>query len=269
MKLGIGSYAYAWSIGAPSYPPPRQPLDALGLVQRAAACGVHLVQIADNLPLDALTETGFAELLRMAGALDVGIEVGTRGIQPDHMLRYLEIARLCQSSILRVVVDTAAHHPEPQEVIALLRTVLPAFESAGITIAIENHDRFKVQMLVDIIHALDSRFIGICLDTVNSFGALEDPARVVEALSPYVVNLHIKDFGVRRVSHNMGFVVEGTPAGQGLLDIPRLLEQLSARDFNAILELWPPPEEDVEATAAKEQEWVQTSIAHLRQYILD
>jgi sugar phosphate isomerase/epimerase len=269
MKLGIGSYAYAWSIGAPGYPPPRQPLDALGLVQRAAACGVHLVQIADNLPLDALSETALAALLRAAATHTVAIEVGTRGIQPNHLLRYLEIARLCQSPILRVVVDTAAHHPEPQEVVALLRTVLPAFEQAGVTIAIENHDRFKVQTLVDIIRAFDSRFVGICLDTVNSFGALEDPERVVEVLSPYVMNLHIKDFRVRRVSHNMGFVVEGTPAGQGMLDILRLLEQLNARDFNAILELWPPPEADVEATAAKEQEWVQTSVAHLRQYIPD
>jgi sugar phosphate isomerase/epimerase len=168
-----------------------------------------------------------------------------------------------------VVVDTTAHHPHPQEVVALLRMMLPAFEQAGVTIAIENHDRFKVQTLVDIVRALNSRFVGICLDTVNSFGALEDPVRVVEALSPYVVNLHIKDFRVRRANHNMGFVVEGTPAGQGMLDLPRLLEQLRPRDFNAILELWPPPEVDTDATAAKEEVWVQSSVKHLRQYIAD
>jgi sugar phosphate isomerase/epimerase len=269
MKLGIGSYAYAWSIGVPSYPAPHQPLNAVGLVQRAAACGVHLVQIADNLPLDALSEADIAHVLRAAAELGVAIEVGTRGIQPDHLRRYLEIARLCQSSILRVVVDTTAHHPHPQEVVALLRMMLPAFEQAGVTIAIENHDRFKVQTLVDIVRALNSRFVGICLDTVNSFGALEDPVRVVEALSPYVVNLHIKDFRVRRANHNMGFVVEGTPAGQGMLDLPRLLEQLRPRDFNAILELWPPPEVDTDATAAKEEVWVQSSVKHLRQYIAD
>lgn len=267
MKLGIGSYAYAWSIGVPGYTRPRQPMDTLGLVRRAAELGVHLVQIADNLPLDALTFEALKKLVDQARRLDVAIEVGTRGIQPEHLRRYLEIARRCGSPILRVVVDTRDHHPEPSEVIDLLRPLLSDFEQAGVTLAIENHDRFKVRSLVDIICSLNSPYLGICLDTVNSFGALEDPHRVVTELGPHVVNLHVKDFRVRRVDHNMGFVVEGTPAGQGMLNVPELLAQLRGRSFNAILELWPAPEVDADATAAKEDAWVVESIRYLRQHI--
>ncbi len=269
MKLGIGSYAYAWSIGVPGYPPPSQPLNALGLVRRAAERGVHLVQIADNLPLDALSSADLMALVNEAQRLGVAIEVGTRGIQPNHLRRYLEIAQRCGSSILRVVVDTRDHHPEPAEVIAVLRRMLPEFKRAKVTLAIENHDRFKVRTLVDIIYSLDSPYVGICLDTVNSFGALEDPRRVVAELGPHVVNLHIKDFRVRRLDHNMGFMVEGTPAGQGMLDLPELLHQLQGRSFNAILELWPAPEADADATAAKEDAWVVASLPVLRQYIPD
>jgi 3-oxoisoapionate decarboxylase len=253
MKLGIGSYAYAWSIGVPGYPAPSQPMDAIGLVQRAAAYGVHLVQIADNLPLDALSEPALEALIAEAARLGVRIEVGTRGIQTDHLLR--------------VVVDSRDHHPEPTEVVKRLHRLLPAFESAGVKLAIENHDRFKVRQLVEILYALDSTAVGICLDTVNSFGALEDPARVIAELGPHVVNLHIKDFRVRRIDHNMGFLVEGTPAGQGMLDVPALLERLRGRSFNAILELWPAPDANADATAAKEDAWVRESIPYLRQYI--
>jgi sugar phosphate isomerase/epimerase len=267
MKLGIGSYAYAWSIGVPGYPKPHPPMDAAALVQRAADYGVHLVQIADNLPLDALSEASLEALIASADRLGVSIEVGTRGIHPDHLRRYLEIARLCRSPILRVVVDTAAHHPTPQQVVELLRTALPDFEDAGVTIAVENHDRFQAQTLVDIVQGVNSPYVGICLDTVNSFGALEDLTRVVDMLGRFVVNLHIKDFRVQRLDHNMGFVVEGTPAGQGMLDIPHLLERLHGRDFNAVLEVWTPPETDIEATAAKEDSWVQSSLAYLRSCI--
>ena len=49
---------------------------------------------------------------------------------------------------------------------------------------------------------------------------------VTRALAPHTLNLHLKDFTVRRVSHMMGFVVEGTPAGQGMLDVPWLLRHM-------------------------------------------
>ena len=78
-------------------------------------------------------------------------------------------------------------------------------------------------LLADIVTSIDSPNVGICLDTVNSFGSLEGPAVVVEALGPYVVNLHVKDFSIRRHDHNMGFTLTGTPAGQGQLDLPWLL----------------------------------------------
>jgi sugar phosphate isomerase/epimerase len=86
-----------------------------------------------------------------------------------------------------------------------------------------------------------------------------------------VVNLHVKEFVVRRASHNMGFTVEGAPAGQGMLDVPWLLGRLRelGKDPNAILEQWTPPEADLAATIAKEDAWAVESIAYLRRLIPD
>jgi 3-oxoisoapionate decarboxylase len=135
-----------------------------------------------------------------------------------------------------------------------------------VTLAIENHDRFPSAMLAEMVRAAASQRVGICLDTVNSFGALEGPAVVVEALGALTVNLHLKDFAIRRAGHKMGFAIEGTPAGEGRLDVPWLLGRLRAlgRAPNAILELWVPPEDDVERTVAKELEWARRSVAYLR-----
>ncbi len=69
----------------------------------------------------------------------------------------------------------------------------------------------------------------------------------------------------------MGFVVQGTPAGEGMLNIPSLLARLkqNGREFNAILELWHPPENDIVATVDQEAQWAAQSVSWLRQHIKD
>ena len=267
-KLGISTYAFAWSIGVTGYPL-EKPMDSLMLIRRANELGVHLVQIADNLPLDRLSAAEFDMLIHETQRLGIAIEVGTRGIAHDHLRTYLQIALRFQSPILRVVIDTKDHRPSPEEVVKSLKVIMPEFEQAGITLAIENHDRFQVRTLAQIIESINSSFVGICLDTVNSLGALETPDVVVDTLGRYVVNLHIKDFLIRRTDHNLGFVVEGTPAGWGMLNIPDVLKRLNdlGRDFNAILELWPSPESSIQATIDKESAWVSQSISYLRTLI--
>ncbi|MBK9123498.1 MAG: sugar phosphate isomerase/epimerase [Chloroflexi bacterium] len=270
-KLGLGSYGVAWGIGVHGYAQPENPITPMGLLEFARSLGLQLVQYADNLPLDALDPQARKALCDRASASGISIEVGTRGIATDHLRTYMEIAHYFGSPILRVVVDTAAHHPDPAEVIDLVGAVLPDLHSAGITLAIENHDRFKATALADIMRTLDDPHVGICLDTVNSFGALEGPDVVVAALGPFVVNLHLKEFVVRRAPHNMGFEVTGAPAGQGMLDIPRLLNSLRAfgRSFNAVIETWLPPQATMQATIDTERDWVSQSVGYLRALITD
>lgn len=267
MKLGLGSYAYFWSGGVPGWPQPARPMGALGLVERAAELGLKLVQIADNMPLDALAEDERAALRERARELGVEIEVGARGIADGNLERQIELCRYFGARMLRVVVDTVSHHPSADEVVSIVRGVAPELKRAGITLGIENHDRFDARTFGRIVREVGSDAVGICLDTVNSFGALQGPEVVVDTLAPMVVNLHLKDFSMRRASHMMGFVIEGAVACEGRLDVPWLLGRL--KDVNAILELWPPPEERIEDTVAKEDEWVVRSVRNLREFIPD
>ncbi|MGI8603960.1 MAG: sugar phosphate isomerase/epimerase family protein [Verrucomicrobiales bacterium] len=205
----------------------------------------------------------------LAAACTAGfeIELGTRGI--DSLPAALTRARACRSRVVRLVIDVAHDQPTVNETITRLRAPVTALAESGIRLAIENHDREPAAALVEIVETLGSDAVGVTLDTVNSFGALETPQAVITTLAPYVFSLHVKDFTVRRVASQLGFVIEGCAVGDGRLDVPWLLEQIRAagRNPNAIIELWTPPATTLEETIALEAEWAERSVAYLRRLL--
>jgi len=268
MRLGIGSYTYTWAIGVPGSTP-ADPLSVGQLLERASSLGVRVVQVCDNLPLTSLPPDELDAVERHARERQLALEVGMRGLEPANVLRHLELARRFGGNFLRLVVDSPGDEPAPEEAVARLKPLADRFRAADVRLAIENHDRFPTRVLAQMIEALGVDWAGICLDTVNSLGALEGPEVVVQTLAQYTLNLHIKDFTIRRVSSQMGFVVEGCPAGEGRLDLPWLLQQLggSERNLSAIVELWTPPAGSLEETIQREATWTEASVRNLRAWI--
>ncbi len=269
MRLGIGSYTFAWAVGVPGQPPSR-PLTALDVLKRAHALGLRVAQFCDNLPLAALGREEFEQFSTFTREHQIAIELGTRGSgDPANLLAHLDLAQRLGAPFVRLVLDAKGDEPTPEETVSRLRPLVVRFAAANVKLALENHDRFSCRTLAGIVEELGPEQVGICLDTVNSFGALEGPEVVVETLAPYTLNLHIKDFTIARVSSQMGFLVNGCAAGQGRLNVPWLLERLKAagRDPNAIIELWTPFGPTLDETVARENRWAQESVQYLRQFI--
>jgi 3-oxoisoapionate decarboxylase len=263
MRLGISSWTYPWAVGVSGFPLPDRPMRLADLLNRASSLKVGVVQIGDNLPLH---ELGFAELRDgrdQAAALGLRIEVGTRGIEPNHLLRYLELAIDFKSVLLRTLLSGPVQAPSLEEAAKKIAQVLPDFEAEGITLCLENHERYSCHSLAALVQEFDSSNVGICLDTVNSLATLETPETVVGLLAPLTMNLHVKDFVIERVPQMMGFEVKGAPAGSGQLSIPWLFERVP-QDVSAILEQWPPLRSSIEASVATEREWAERGIEYLR-----
>jgi len=265
MQPGISSYTYTWAVGVLGSLP-EKPLSASGLIDKAHLSGLNLVQIADNLPLENWPDDQIADLYNYAAGKNVSIEMGGRGLTPEHTYKCLLTAAKLHSPILRMVIDGAGFEPDLKMINSIIRELLPEFESRKIRLAIENHDRFKAREFEQIVQSAGSDMVGICLDSVNSMGAGEGFETVSEILLPYTINLHLKDFSIRRVSHKMGLIIEGTPAGKGMLNIIELVDKLSVNNScnSAILELWTPPEASIEDTLRKEEQWAAESITFLK-----
>jgi len=265
VRLGISSWTFPWAIGVSGYPQPARPIRSADLLGKAAALQVSVVQIADNLPLHKLDSKELRDVRDQAASLGIKIEIGTRGVDPDHLLLYLSLALELDATLVRTLTHTTDSQPSLEQAEHYIREVLPQFESHGVTLGLENYEKHSSVALASLVRRIDSRRVGICLDTINSLGALEPPEDVVKTLAPLTVNLHIKDFVIERVPYKMGFAVSGAPAGKGMLDIPWLLKQMrSGENVSAILEQWPLPKDSVEATIAMEQEWAEQGVQYLR-----
>ena len=200
----------------------------------------------------------------------IELELGTKGLGGENLERYLELAAEMQASVLRAVPeidlqpgDVRAVNCAVQRTAAELKKIVSDLERAEITLCIENYEGWPVAALAGVVEMLDSPHIRICLDTVNSLGRGEDLEKVVTTLAPLVGNLHIKDFVTRRVPHRLGFVIEGAPAGAGLLPVREILGKMLPT-ISVILEQWTPLGDSIAETVACEHGWAKEGMSVLR-----
>lgn len=268
-RLGISTFCYPYAVGFDGFEPEKR-TDAFDLVDRAVKLGVPVLQIADNYPLHRFTEQELERLDRYAIERQITLEVGTRGIRPQNLETYIHIAEKLHAGLLRVVIDSIGDEPSADESVARIRQIVPVLEEKRIILGIENHDRFPAQVFAQIVRKLDSAYVGIVLDTVNSFACEENTEQVLDQLAPYTVNFHMKDYRIDRVPNAMGLLVTGTIAGEGRMNFPQVVERLrreAKTDFSTIIELWMQPEKRIEETLKKENCWVEQSVANMKRML--
>lgn len=261
MLAGIGSFAFGWAI-----PHASPAFDEHALLRFAAQHGAAVVQLADNLPVHTFDEARLASLAEGATGAGIRIELGARGLTESHLETYLALCVRCRSEMLRFVADGEGYEPDADDLAALLRNAVPALDRAGVTLALENHDRFGAATLRGIVESAGSPRVGVCLDTANSFGAGEGLDAVTATLAPVTVNLHVKDVSIRRLPYLMGFTIEGRPLGQGQLPIAAAIRAVHERGRcgSAILEAWTPPSARIEETISRELSGAESGIEVLK-----
>jgi sugar phosphate isomerase/epimerase len=105
-----------------------------------------------------------------------------------------------------------------------LQLAEPVAARHNMCLAIENHKDFRIDQMLDMLRRISSKYVGVCVDTGNSFALLEDPMKVVKSYAPYAFSAHLKDMAV--AEYEDGFLLADVPLGQGLLDLPRIVQIL-------------------------------------------
>jgi sugar phosphate isomerase/epimerase len=264
-RIGIGSWTYPWAAGTVGNCRPENPMSASGLVRQAAELGVKVVQIVDNLPLDELTITELKDLRKLSQDYEIELQVGTRGVDSSHLLKYLEIALQLGARLIRTMERSQGLPADISAIEKNISLVLPEFIQAGVSIALENYEAYSTGDLARLINTVKNPNLGVCLDVVNSLGALESTDQILDNLAAVTINLHLKDFTIQRLDHLMGFAFLGRPVGQGRLPLEQIFKRLAQfhRRPDVIIELWTPFSKTLEETLTLERAWATESLHHL------
>ncbi len=100
----------------------------------------------------------------------------------------------------------------------------PEFDRHALSIGIENHKDWLAPELAALLRAIDSPYVGACVDFGNNLAMLEDPDETIAQLAPFAVTTHLKDMAVRPTA--TGFELSEVPLGQGLLPLARYVDTI-------------------------------------------
>ena len=257
MRLGFTSYALRHLATAePAH------ASAARMLQHAAELGLQVVQFCDNLPLHVLPPAELNDVLSLAHDLNVGVEVGTGGLDADLVRSYVRIAMAARSRAVRLV----PYSRDAALIEKLLLALIPELREANVVLAVENRLGLGSADLAALLHSIGDPHLGFCVDTANSIGLLERPLETVGNLAPLAVQVHLKDYAVDKIP--VGYHVNGRPLGEGWLDVPAVLRALGAgwRDLDFLLEFWMEPEATASVTCDKEIRWLARSVEGARRY---
>jgi len=265
-RIGVGSWTFPWAIGTVKDHLPSPLMTAVELVRKGSEIGAGTVQFLDNLPLDSFSDGELQEVKAAAQEHGMEIQLGTRGVTPAHLSRFLAVATTLGCRLVRTM---GGWHGEPATTAEMegdLREILPAYAEAGVSLALENYEAYSTLELGTLVRKIGHPSLGICLDLTNSFGALESADAILDHLAELTINIHLKEFVVERLPHLMGFAFIGRPVGQGKLPLETIFSRVAdfGREPDAIVELWTPFKETLAETLLQEEKWARESVRYLK-----
>lgn len=249
MKIGIGSYAYAWNI--------QRGMTAEELLDETIRVRANVLQVCDNLDLKQIDWKSLSQRAKDHG---VELQIGNIG-GPEQVIEAAEIARIIGSPIVRFVIGPACATQSVAEIADDFREPARICRENGARLAIENQDYFRARQFAEMVGMI-GHDAAITLDTANSLSNLEGTECLMDHLAPQVICLHAKDVVVEREFHMFGFRVFGVQAGLGAVDFAFLKSKLIALQ-SVILEQWVPMANN-QPPLANEREMVAPGIDYLR-----
>lgn len=232
--LGIADYSFNIRLTAKGsgqrIKPLDDPLDLLKRCQGLGAGGVQMpIGIRDNQYTTALRDYAEAHGMFIEASASLPRE-------PNDVERFAETAGTAKQAgakIVRVAIGGRRYEQfdNAEQFKAFTKRSLESIQLAEpivagqhLYLAIENHKDWRISDLLAILKRLDSPYVGVCIDTGNSFALLEDPMEVVKAYAPWAFSVHLKDMAVGE--YEEGFFLADVPLGDGLLDLTAMIDLL-------------------------------------------
>ena len=267
MRLGIGSFAYRWSVGRPYYRP-QHPMSADDLIDRCAEYGVKALLYCNNMELEKYSDEKLRKLHDRLEKEGIVVETGSRGTDRDYFIRMLNVSKILGAKVMRIgwdmdrTADAEGLKRQVQTGIDTIRSLMPLAQEYGIESGIENGKGNLVSEVKEIIEGVHDPALGAVVDTCNSTVFITPTEEAVRTLAPYAKSVHIKDYVV--TLDPRGDVITGVALGKGYVDFPKILKILEENgyDGNCFVELYIDRCDTHEETVKQEWALVKESVEY-------
>jgi sugar phosphate isomerase/epimerase len=159
--------------------------------------------------------SGAGPLRGLANSISVAKEIGARSVR-THLSPVLCGARAEQGE---------KWHDYVREVRECMAVLGPQFEDNALTLAIENHQDFGSEDLLEFC-GIGGNAVGINLDTGNALAVGEEPVSFAKKVSHKVAHVHLKDY--RAYATPQGFRLVRCAIGDGCVPLVEIVAELSS-----------------------------------------
>ena len=244
-RIGLNPYGLAYHLGLQGAGGPRANPRGAGLegfIAIATKLGARTLEIFDPW-LRALGDDEIRALRDRLEALDM-VPIVSSGLTMGPFESAIRSARLLNAATIRFGLtnvlcgDRHALGEGWPALVASVRKSLaeygPRAADEGRMLAIENHQDFGSDELVAFCE--QTRGIGICFDTGNTFPVAEAPLPFTRRIAPHVRHIHLKDYRVQFTDE--GYRLVRCAIGDGAVPLPEMLDILAAQGapLTAVLE---------------------------------
>ena len=236
-NIGLNPYGLAYTVGLQGAGTPRANPDPIGMdgfIAVAREVGARCIEL-DHRWLTPMSRTELVELgislgatpricsfwlaqepgETLADAIRCTMAVGASIIR-FHLTPVLEGAR----AVLGAQWDGMVAHARET-----LRREAPRVADAGLILAIENHQDFGSEELVELVEDLGDH-VGIVLDTGNPFSVGEDPVAFTRRAAHRIRHVHLKDYVAQFT--DQGYRLVRCAIGDGCVPFTEIAEVLAA-----------------------------------------
>jgi len=252
MIVGIDSYCFHRYFGE-VYPglevAPTEAMSVSDVIGRVAAFGADAISIESFMLDPKDTSASVRERIRDHD-LDVmwawghpdGLGSGAKPQALEDLFRHVDMASEVGATVMRICAGGRRTRPaswsqHKDALIPLLVRAAAYAQQRGITLAMENHIDLTSSQAVDVVEAVGSSSLGLCLDTGNQLRMLEDPKAAIRLMAPYARACHFKDVTAYQGDPTTFGFWPSVATGDGLIDVQDALDALSQNGFDGILAL--------------------------------
>jgi sugar phosphate isomerase/epimerase len=252
MIVGIDSYCFHRYFGE-VYPgletAPAESMSVSDVIDRVAGFGADAISIESFMLGPQDTSASLRERLHhhelnvlWAWGHPDGLGSGANPQALDDLFRHVDLASEVGAAVMRICAGGRRTRPaswgQHRDALTPLLVRAAAYaHQRGITLAMENHIDFTAAQAVEIVEAVGSPSLGLCLDTGNQLRMLEDPKAAIRLMAPYARACHFKDVTAYKGDPTTFAFWPSVAIGDGLIDFEDALEALAENQFDGILAL--------------------------------